>query len=203
MNIAKTAILHPDVTLGENCIVEDFCIIGVPVPGQPNLPTVIGKNAHIRSHTVIYAGNKIGDHFSTGNKANIRELNHIGHHVSIGTLSVVEHHILIEDHVRIHTQAFIPEHTILRQGCWIGPNVVMTNAKYPCSPNVKNELKGPTIGQNAIVGANVTILPGVCVAEDSLIAAGSLVAHHTTQNGVYQGSPAKIVKQKKDIHHYV
>jgi UDP-3-O-[3-hydroxymyristoyl] glucosamine N-acyltransferase len=56
--------------------------------------TIIGNGAVIRSHTVIYAGNVIGDRFQTGNKANIRELNRIGNDVSIGTLSVVEHHVV-------------------------------------------------------------------------------------------------------------
>ena len=74
-SIAETAIIHPNVELGDGAIVEDFCIIGAPPRGASSgeLPTLIGSGAHIRSHTVIYAGNKIGDHFQTGNKANIRE----------------------------------------------------------------------------------------------------------------------------------
>ena len=129
--ISPTAIIHPNVTLGKNCHIEDFCIVGVPprgcAPGE--LATIIGDNAVIRSHTVIYAGNRIGDNFQTGNKVNIREENQIGDDVSIGTLSVVEHHVEIEKGVRIHSQAFIPEYCVLEEGCWIGPQVVLTNAK--------------------------------------------------------------------------
>ncbi len=92
----------------------------------------------IRSHTVIYAGNTIGRNFQTGNKVNIRESNRIGDNVSVGTLSVIEHHVEIADNVRIHTQVFMPEFSVLEEGCWIGPNVVLTNAKYPLSPGVKD-----------------------------------------------------------------
>ncbi|XDD51537.1 hypothetical protein AB3N59_07320 [Leptospira sp. WS92.C1] len=101
--ISKNAIIHPNVRFGENVTIEDYCIIGSPFSGYNGQITIIGSNAIIRSHTVIYAGNIIGDNFSTGNKANIREQNTIGNNVSIGTLTVVEHHVKIVDSVRIHS----------------------------------------------------------------------------------------------------
>jgi len=57
------------------------------------LTTTIGDNCAIRFHTVIYAGNKIGNNFQTGHGVNIREFNEIGDNVSIGTHSIIEHHI--------------------------------------------------------------------------------------------------------------
>ena len=47
------------------------------------------------------------------------------------------------NNVRIHTQVFIPEFSVLEEGCWIGPNVVLTNAKYPLSPGVEGPAGGP------------------------------------------------------------
>ncbi len=194
---AKTAIIHPNVRLGKDCTVEDFVIIGVPPKGHESgdLETVIGDHAVIRSHTVIYAGNRIGSNFQTGNKTNIRELNEIGNDVSIGTLSVVEHHVKIGNGVRIHTQAFVPEFTILEDGCWIGPNVVLTNAKFPKSPDVKNELKGAIIKKNAKIGANATILPGLTIGENSLIGAGSVVTKDIDAHVIFGGNPAKYIKR--------
>ena len=141
--ISKTAIIYPNVTFGANCVVEDFAVIGAPPRGhkEGELETAIGDGAVIRSHAVIYAGNKIGKNFQTGNKVNIRELNEIGDNVSIGTLSVVEHHVKIEDGVRVHTQAFVPEFTVLEEGCWIGPNVVITNASHPNLPTTKDNIR--------------------------------------------------------------
>src|SRR4051794_15098036 len=162
--------IYQNVQLGVGAAIDDFCIIGVPPRGAADgdLPTKIGDGAVIRSHSVVYAGNVIGRNFQTGNKVNIRELNEIGDDVSVGTLSVVEHHVTIGHHVRIHTQVFIPEFSVLEEGCWIGPNVVLTNAKYPLSPGVKERLAGPVIRRRAKIGANATILPGVVVGEDAL-----------------------------------
>ena len=143
----ETCRIYPNVEIGEGARIGDFVLIGVPPRGKNpgELKTVIGRSAVIRSHTAIYAGNVVGDYFQTGHGAMVRECNEIGHHVSIGTRSVIEHHVKIEDEVRIHSQAFIPEYSVLEQGCWIGPNVVLTNALYPLSPDAKKNLKGPVI----------------------------------------------------------
>jgi acetyltransferase-like isoleucine patch superfamily enzyme len=199
--IAETAKIYPHVKLGKNITIEDYCIIGVPASGMKDtdLETVIGDDSIIRSHTVIYAGNKIGHHFQTGNKTNIRELNHIGNNVSIGTLSVIEHHVEIEDNVRIHSQVFIPEFTLLKKDSWIGPNVVLTNAPYPKSPHVKSQLKGPIISENAIIGANSTLLPGIIIGQNSIIGAGSVVTKDVKDSTVVAGNPAKFLKMKTDL----
>src|SRR5262249_41365866 len=158
-------LVHDNVQLGEGAVVEAYCVLGAPPRGRKEgeLSTIIGPSAVIRSHTVIYAGNVIGQNFQTGNKVNLRETNPIGDHVTIGTLSVIEHHVEIGNNVRIHTQAFIPEFSVLEDDCWIGPNVVLTNAKYPLSPGVKDQLAGPVIRRGAKIGANATLLPGVIV----------------------------------------
>lgn len=202
--ISKTAIIHPGVKLGKGCVIEDFVIIGAPPKGSVTgeLETVIGDNAVIRSHTVIYAGNKIGNNFQTGNKANIREMNEIGDDVSIGTLSIIEHHVKIGHGVRIHSQAFIPEYCVLEDGCWIGPNVVLTNAKYPKSRNAKKELAGVHIMKNAKIGANATVLPGITIGEDALVGAGSVATKDVNKGTVVVGNPAKFVKNIANIKAY-
>ena len=199
--ISKRAIIYPEVKLGKNCTIEDFVIIGAPPRGYKigKLETVIGNNAVIRSHTVIYAGNKIGNNFQTGNKVNIRELNKIGDRVSVGTLSVIEHHVKIGNSVRIHSQAFIPEFTVLEDECWIGPNVVITNAKYPKSPAAKTELKGPHIMKYAIIGANSTLLPSIKIGQYALVGAGSVVTKDVPDRWVVAGNPAKLINRIENL----
>lgn len=193
--IAATAIIHPNVTIGKDVVIEDYCVIGLPFKGIESEQTVIGDGSVIRAGTYIYAGNQIGKNFQTGNKANIRELNIIGDDVSIGTLSVIEHHVTIGNGVRIHTQVFVPEYTTLEENCWLGPNVVVTNARYPKHPSVKDELKGAHIKQNAKIGANTTLLPAVTIGKDSLIGAGSVVTKDIADGMIAAGNPARVLRE--------
>lgn len=192
--IAQTAIILPNVVLEDNVIIEDFCIIGIETLNSKNKITRIGSGSIIRSGTYIYQGNSIGKNFQTGNKVNIREDNFIADDVSIGTSSVIEHNIKISNGVRIHSQVFIPEFSLLEENCWIGPNVVFTNAKFPKHPNTKDNLKGPVIKENAKIGANVTILPDIIVGSGSLIGAGSVITKNVDSNSVVIGNPAKKIR---------
>lgn len=200
----NTFTIYPNVQLGKNVQIDDYVIIGKPSKEKKagELPTIIGDHAVINSHTVIYAGNIIGNHFQSGHHVTIRENNRIGNFVSIGTGSCIEHHIFIEDYVRIHSQAFIPEYSILKENCWIGPNVVFTNAKYPKSIDVKQTLMGPIIEKHAKIGANATILPGKVIGAHSLIGAGTVVVHDVPPGKVVVGNPGKIIREIHDLGNY-
>lgn len=198
----KTFIVYPNVSLGKHGEIEDFVIIGKDPLNKTNVQeakTIIGDNFIIRSHTVIYNNNKIGKNFSTGHHVLIREGNAIGDNVSIGSATVIEHHVKIGDNVRIHSQSFIPEYSILEDGCWIGPNVVLTNSYHPRCPYSKKCLKGPVIKKNAKIGANVTILPRVVIGENALVGAGAVVTSNVKPNSIVVGNPAKIIKFVKDL----
>lgn len=200
-SIAETAKIYPNVEIGEGADIGEFCIIGLPPRGKKagEVKTSIGKNAVIRSHTVIYAGNQIGDGFASGHSVLIREDNTIGHNVSVGSHTVIEHHLEIQDGVRVHSQAFVPEFTVLEKGCWIGPNVVFTNALHPLCKRVKDCLKGATVKQGAKIGANSTILPDVVIGQDALVGAGSVVAKDVEDRAVVAGVPAKKFKDIADL----
>lgn len=200
-----SAVVHPNVRLSEDAQLGAFCIIGEPPRGKTagELETRIGARAVIRSHSVIYAGNVIGDDFQTGHGALIREENEIGNHVSIGSHTIVEHHVKIADHVRLHSNVFVPEYSILEEGCWLGPNVVVTNARYPQSRTVKENLRGAHIKRGAKIGANATLLPGIVIGENALVGAGAVVTHDVPDGAVVAGNPARIIKQLDDIADYI
>lgn len=199
--IASTARVLDHVNLPDQCRIGEFVVLGErPSDDLPAL--VIGEGAHIRSHTVVYAGNVIGARFQTGHAALVRELNEIGDDVSIGSHSVIEHHVKLSNRVRVHSNAFIPEYSVVEEGAWIGPNVVFTNAAYPASRGVKDLLRGPHIHAGAKIGANATLLPGVIVGRDALVAAGAVVVRDVAEGEVVAGNPARRIKFIRDIEAY-
>ncbi|MFW6116199.1 MAG: DapH/DapD/GlmU-related protein [bacterium] len=198
------SLIHPNVQLGQNVSVGAYVIIGVPPRGaEPGeLETHIGSYAVLRSHSVLYAGNVIGDSFQTGHGVMIRELNKIGNHVSVGSHSIVEHHVRIADNVRIHSNAFVPEYSVLEQGAWVGPCVVFTNARYPRSHRAKENLKGPHLLEGAKIGAGAVLLPGVVVGRNALVGAGAVVVEDVPDGKVAVGNPARVIGDVSDLSAY-
>ena len=196
-----TYTIYPNVQLGEGYTIGEYCIVGEPPRGRRpgDLATLIGAGATLRSHTVLYAGNRIGQHFQTGHGALVREENEIGDDVSIGSHSVIEHHVKIGHGVRIHSQVFVPEFSELEDGCWLGPNVVVTNALHPLCPKVKECLKGATVRRGAKIGAGVVLLPGVTIGEMALIGAGAVVVGDVPARAVMVGNPARHIKDIDDL----
>ncbi|MBC8450252.1 MAG: transferase [Chloroflexi bacterium] len=193
--------IYPHVHIGENVQIGDFVILGHPprgaAPGE--LPTVIGDHCIIRSHTVIYAGGRLGSNVQTGHGVLIREDSEIGDNVSIGSHTVVEHHVHIGHGVRIHSNAFVPEHTVLEEDCWIGPGVFITNVRHPLCPRAKECSKGATIKRGAKVGANVTLTPDVTIGEMALVGAGSVVVEDVPPRAVVVGNPARVIGHIEEL----
>jgi acetyltransferase-like isoleucine patch superfamily enzyme len=197
----KNIVIYPNVKLGENVTLGHNVIIGEPPRGKKpgELETIIGDNSVIRANTIIYAGNCIGHSFQSGHHALIRENNTIGNNVSVGSSTVIEFETVIEDGVRIHSQAFIPEYCHLKERAWIGPNVVLTNALHPLCPKVKECLKGATVGRDAKIGANATILPDIEIGDSALVGAGAVVIRNVPPGAVVAGNPAKVMKNYLEL----
>lgn len=78
----------------------------------------------------------------------------------------------------------------------IAPKVSLLSEGHPLSPVSRGSL---TVGhihikKNAWIGANATILPGVTVGENAIVAAGAVVSNDVPDNSVVGGIPAKVIK---------
>ena len=51
------------------------------------------------------------------------------------------------------------------------------------------------IKENAWIGANATILPGITIGKNSIVGAGSVVTHDVPGNSVAVGNPARVIKK--------
>jgi acetyltransferase-like isoleucine patch superfamily enzyme len=78
----------------------------------------------------------------------------------------------------------------------IGPRVNLTTENHPLEPADRRALicKPILIKRNAWIGAGATILPGVTVGENAVVAAGAVVSKDVPANTVVGGVPAKVIK---------
>ena len=124
----------------------------------------IGENTNIWQFCVILKNAQIG--------ANCNICSHvfIENDVKIGNNVTIKNGVQIWDGIEIEDNVFI------------GPNVTFCNDRYPKS-GIKNfELEKIIIKKGASIGANSTILPGVTIGENAMIAAGSIVTKNVEKN---------------------
>jgi acetyltransferase-like isoleucine patch superfamily enzyme len=78
----------------------------------------------------------------------------------------------------------------------IAPKVSLLSEGHPTSIEDRHSLipKPILIKKNAWIGANATILPGVTIGENSVVAAGAVVSKDVPNNTIVGGIPAKILK---------
>ncbi len=193
--------IYENVILGEDATIHPLCILGMPPRRRADgeLPLDIGAGAIVRAFTTIYAGNKIGARFQTGQCVSIRENNVIGDDVSIGTNTVMEFGNRIGNRVRIHSNCFL-EMVTIGDDVFIGPHVVFVDDPHPMNCERYQEcLGGPVIEDLVRIGSNSTIMPGVRIGRNSLVGAGSLVLHDVPPNSVVAGHPACVIKQIGDL----
>ncbi len=79
----------------------------------------------------------------------------------------------------------------------VGPNATIISVNHPLDPQKRHtvEMKPVFIDKNTWLGANSTILPGVTVGQNSVVAAGAVVTKDVPANTVVAGVPAKVMKR--------
>lgn len=175
-------------TIGAHCILGEYLADFYDDRENKKHPLHIGRDALIRSDSIIYGDNDIGDYFQTGHRVTIREHSRIGNHVRVGTLSDIQGYCEIQDFVSLHSNVHIGQKSLIKKFAWIYPYVVLTNDPYPPS----EEMRGVTIEEFAVVATGTVVLPGVTVGSGALVGAGAVVTKDVEADMVAVGNPAKV-----------
>ena len=82
----------------------------------------------------------------------------------------------------------------------IGPNVTIASVNHRLEPSERRnlDLDSVCIHNNAWLGANVTVTPGVIIGENAVVAAGAVVTRDVPPNAVVAGIPARVIKVIKN-----
>ncbi|HZD76111.1 MAG TPA: sugar O-acetyltransferase [Acidobacteriaceae bacterium] len=83
----------------------------------------------------------------------------------------------------------------------IGPNVSLITSGHPVEPSQRRAFviaKPIVLERNVWIAAGVTIIGGVTVGENSVVAAGSVVTHDVPPDTLVAGNPARIIRSIAD-----
>jgi acetyltransferase-like isoleucine patch superfamily enzyme len=83
----------------------------------------------------------------------------------------------------------------------IGPNVSIVTSGHPIEPSQRRGsviAKPIVIERNVWIAAGATIIGGVTVGENSVVAAGSVVTKDVPPNALVGGNPARVIRSIAD-----
>lgn len=85
-------------------------------------------------------------------------------------------------------------------GSLIGHNVVLATINHDYNPKKRGTmyLKPIVLEENSWIGSNATILSGITIGENSIVAAGSVVTKDVPANTIVAGNPAKFMSNLED-----
>lgn len=129
----------------------------------------IGENTNIWQYCVVLSGAEIGSG------------------CNICSHCFIENDVKIGNDVTVKNGVYLYDGITLEDGVFVGPNATFCNDKYPKSKNKNFKLEPILVKRGASIGANATILPGVVIGENSLIAAGSIVTKNVPDNVTVKG----------------
>lgn len=129
----------------------------------------------------------------------------IGHEIDPTTTIFPPFHTNIGRNIHLGKRVFINHACsfldlggiVIEDNVMIGPRVNITSENHPVEAKSRKTLvPGKVlIKENAWIGAGATILPGVTVGENSVVAAGAVVNKDVPPNTVVGGVPAKILRR--------
>jgi acetyltransferase-like isoleucine patch superfamily enzyme len=128
----------------------------------------------------------------------------IGCQIDSSTTIFIPFHTNFGQHIRIGKNVFI-NHACsfldmggitIEDDVLIGPRVNLITENHPVDPARRKQLdlKSILIKRNAWIGAGATILPGVTVGENAIVAAGAVVNKDVPANTIAGGVPAKFIR---------
>ncbi|GGZ93617.1 acyltransferase [Algibacter mikhailovii] len=148
----------------------------------------LGKNVYLGSNVKIYKKNTISDNVHIGDNVELRCNG--GNSILIGKNCTINRGSLIMGTVQIGNN------------CLIAPLCVIvgSNHNFNDVTTLINEQgissKGIKIGDNVWLGAQVTVVDGVCIGDNTIIGAGSVVTKNIPANSIAVGNPCKVIKSR-------
>jgi len=209
VRLGEGVVIHPYVIINENVEVgagtEIFpgAVIGKEPKGtsstawEPHFVkrVILGSNCTIGPHAVIYYDIEIGDDTLIGDGSSIREQCRIGSRCNISRYVTVNYNTRIGDRTKIMDFTHVTGNCIIGNDVLVSLAVGMTNENVPGTSSYdKDHVTGARICDGAVIGAGVTLLPGIVIGEKAIVGAGAVVTRDVPPGVTVMGIPARVVR---------
>lgn len=164
-------------------------------------PAAVGGPVMVHPTATIETDAVIGTETRVWHQAQVREAAIIGRECILGKGVFVDRGVRVGDRVKIQNYACLYHGSVIEDGVFIGPHVVLTNDRLPRAITPLGALKadddwqcGETrVGMGASLGAGAVILPGVTIGAWAMVGAGAVVTADVPPHGLVVGTPARLI----------
>lgn len=199
--LGHNVVIHANAEIGDYTIIEDGSVIGRQprssaistrqVTQRPGIK--IGVECVIGANVILYAGVELQQNVMVADLACIRENSIIKKYAIIGRGVLMEYDTVVGEYTKIQTGCHITGNMIIEDHVFFGPHVTTMNDKQ--MDRVKGTVFiGPYIKRGARIGSNSTLLSGIIIGFDSVVAAGAVVTKDVPDRKIVAGVPARIIK---------
>jgi acetyltransferase-like isoleucine patch superfamily enzyme len=165
---------HPrKITLGANCVIDDNVVLDAK--GEKNEGLKIGDNAYIGRNTILSC--KEGS-ITVGDYTNIS----------------ANCSLLSETEINLGRYCFLAGHCYLVAG----GNHSFDDVSLPIMFQQSVSKGGIRVGDDVWLGAGVIVLDGAAVGQGTVVGAGAVVTESLPEFAVAVGSPARVIRDRRD-----
>jgi acetyltransferase-like isoleucine patch superfamily enzyme len=126
----------------------------------------------------------------------------IGDGTKIGAFVEIQKNATVGKNCKISSHTFICEGVVLEDNVFVGHGVTFINDMYPRAVSQNGTLQSEadwTVGKTIVkkgasLGSGCTILSNVCVGENAIVGAGSVVTKDIPRNSIVAGNPARVLR---------
>jgi dTDP-4-amino-4,6-dideoxygalactose transaminase/acetyltransferase-like isoleucine patch superfamily enzyme len=148
-----------------------------------------GVQAHPTA--VVEDGSEVGEGTSIWHHSHVRGGAVIGHSCSLGKNVYIDAGVHIGNRVKIQNNVSVYRGVELHDEVFVGPSAVFTNDLRPRAHAADWQVTATVIRTGASIGANATIVCGVEIGADAMVAAGAVVTHTVLPHELVAGNPAR------------
>lgn len=131
----------------------------------------------------------------------------IGDESKIGAFVEIQKNARVGKRCKISSHSFICEGVHIGDNVFIGHNVTFVNDSYPrattATGNLQTEsdweVETTVVKQGASIGSGATILANICIGENAMVGAGSVVTKDVPANAIVAGNPARILRYIENL----
>lgn len=137
----------------------------------------------------------LGDRSVAWWPCHVGEGTRVGAGVLIGALAHVGRECVLGDGTRVQGGSYLADAIEVGEDAFIGPGATVVNDRHPPARD-RRRWRPPVIGARAVLGANSTVVGGVTVGDDAVLAAGAVATEDIPAGEVWAGVPARYLMSR-------